>query len=585
MFRVIVSVIFCVTLWSSVAQGQNREPVWVQIEAQPSLTQAQERIRSYASSLTNVSGFALGGGWYGIVLGPYAADDARDLLRRYRRDGLIPGDSFIAYTSSFQQQFWPAAPTTPPVQAPSPATLQASAEAGEPASEAQQTPPAPAQEPPETIAQARASEARLTADERAALQTALAWAGHYTAAIDGAFGRGTRNAMAAWQAANGHTANGVLTTAQRTELTAQYNAVFNGLGLERLVDSGAGIALKAPRKVIEFSEYSPPFAKYESASDINARLLLISQDGTEDTLRGLYDIMQTLEIVPPTGPRSITETQFTLVGESATFISHTEVSLEAGQIKGFTLIWPAGDEERRSRLLAEMSGSFERLDGVLDPTEGVDDQSIDLVAGLEIRRPKLSRSGFFLDAAGHIVTTTEIVDACASLTIEQDLAVSVLANDSQTGIALLKTAVPLSPAKSAELTQRNPLLQSEVAVAGFSYEGVLGAPTLTFGRLDDVKGLQGEPFVKRLALAALPGDAGGPVFDETGAVLGMLLPPQPGPRQLPKEVRFAIGSESIRQLAQNAGLVTGQTEPTGRIAPEDLTTQAQDMTVLVSCWD
>jgi len=40
----------------------------------------------------------------------------------------------------------------------------------------------------------------------------------YNAAIDGSFGRGTRNSMAAWQEANGYEINGILTTAQRAEL-------------------------------------------------------------------------------------------------------------------------------------------------------------------------------------------------------------------------------------------------------------------------------------------------------------------------------------------------------------------------------
>ena len=61
-----------------------QERVFIQIEAQPSLTQAEAALRGYASRLDNVNGFSLGGGWYGIALGPYSPDDAGQLLRNLR---------------------------------------------------------------------------------------------------------------------------------------------------------------------------------------------------------------------------------------------------------------------------------------------------------------------------------------------------------------------------------------------------------------------------------------------------------------------------------------------------------------------
>jgi len=83
------------TFWFSVAASA-QQPVWVQIEAQPTLNAAQDRVRAYAAQLEDVSGYSIGGGWYGIVLGPYSRDDADTLLRQYKREGRIPSDSFIA---------------------------------------------------------------------------------------------------------------------------------------------------------------------------------------------------------------------------------------------------------------------------------------------------------------------------------------------------------------------------------------------------------------------------------------------------------------------------------------------------------
>ncbi|MEX0370656.1 MAG: peptidoglycan-binding domain-containing protein, partial [Tateyamaria sp.] len=191
--------------------------VWIQIEAQPSLTAATDRARIYAADLPDVNGFALGGGWYGIALGPYARQDAEQVLRVYRAEGVIPRDSYIALGSAFRQQFWPVGANVlnrGAVQAPV-----------QPTTDAADTPAAAAPAPPpadETPAEAQRSERALTRDEREALQVALKWAGTYQGAIDGAFGRGTRNAMAQWQEQKGFDVTGILTTQQRAALLKDY---------------------------------------------------------------------------------------------------------------------------------------------------------------------------------------------------------------------------------------------------------------------------------------------------------------------------------------------------------------------------
>jgi hypothetical protein len=125
-----------------------------------------------------------------------------------------------------------------------------------------------------------------------------------------------------------------------------------------------------------------------------------------------------------------------------------------------------------------------------------------------------------------------------------------------------------------------------VMVAGYSYEDRLPAPVMTFGTLAEVTGLSGEPGLKRLALQALPGDAGGPVLDATGAVIGVLLPQKAeNGKQLPPDVHFAYSASGIAGLLSKAGVAPGQAARTGAVAPSDLTDLGTGMTVLVSCWD
>ncbi len=553
------------------AGAEGSGEVWVQIEAQPTLAEAQASARRYARDLPDVNGFAVGRGWYGIALGPYTEAEAARVLDVYRREGVIAGDSYIAPSSDYGRRFWPAgaepfAPEAPQVAQADPV-------------------PEPATIPDESPREALASESRLSRDEMADLQIALEWAGFYRGQIDAAFGPGTRAAMAGWQRENGHEPTGVLTTRQRAEVLRQYNAVLEDLGVETVRDTRAGIALALPLGVVAFDRHEAPFAHYLATGDLPAQVLLISQPGDRATLTALYDIMQTLEIVPPNGPRALTSEGFTLTGEGAETVSYTRVWLRGREIKGFTLIWPRGDEARRTRLLEMMEKSFAPLPGTLEaiaaPATG---QRIDLVAGLDVRRPDRSRSGFFVDARGAVLTTAEAVRGCARITLDETIDADIAHIDEALGVAVLRPREALAPAQIAQFRDDLPSVLSRVAVAGYSYEGLLGAPTVTFGQLAALEGLDGETHLKRLALSARAGDAGGPVLDGGGAVLGMLVPFEAAGRSLPEGVSFAATNGALRAVLVASGVSPRAATASPDLSGEALTDRAVAITVLVGCW-
>ncbi len=573
----IVSAIFLVLLFGlRAANAQQDLGVWVQVEAQPSLRDAQERAQVYSRSLPDVNGFRLNSGWYAIVIGPYLRSDAEQVLSVYRAEGQIPADSYIAVSNSFAQQFWPiganvlnrgtvATPVEPSEQIQENATLQ------------------PSQE---TRSQALRGERLLTEQERKDLQMALQASGFYNATIDGAFGAGTRRSMQEWQSFNGYEPTGVLTTLQRKALMDAYNAPLDSVGMGKYTDARAGIELDLPLNVMAFDRYQAPFVHFKPASDLNAKAMLISQKGTPATLRALYDVMQSLEIVPLGGPRELRGNSFSIEGRGKGIVSYTQATLENGNIKGFTLIWPEGDDARRVRVLAAIQNSFNVTNAVLDDGAGAEaEQSIDLVSGLRIRKPRLSRSGFFADPNGSILTVSEVAAGCARITLEGDQNVQVAWSDTDLGVAVLRPTQTLAPISVAELNPSKPRIQSNVAVSGFSYEGALGAPTLTFGQIADIRGLDGEEGVKRLDLSALPGDAGGPVFDDSGNVVGMLMPSPSSDRTLPQSVSLAANVERLTEVLAKAGVAGQPGQNTGQISPGELSRRANGMTVLIHCWD
>jgi peptidoglycan hydrolase-like protein with peptidoglycan-binding domain len=559
-----MAMIAVAVIWSTDASAQGAS--WLQVEARQNEAQARERANDYAARLPDVSGFRLASGWYAVVLGPYPEAEAAARLAQLRFSRAVPIDSFLSDGDNFRARYFG-----------SDDVVAVAAEPIDP------LPPLKAGE--ETPAEARTAERAMSRDERELVQIALRWEGFYNSSIDASFGPGTRRAMSTWQESVRFEPTGVLTTNQRRQLLEGYLNALEALNMTPLIESNAGIEINLPTGLVEFDRYEPPFAHFTSKTDDGVTALLISQTGDAATLQALYDIMQTLEIVPLDGSRAFRRRDFTLTGENDRIVSHTYARLEGDAIKGFTLIWPTGDEKRRRLALSSMEESFRATDGVLPDTAGSAAQNIDLLAGLEIRRPERSRSGFYVDAAGAVLTTAAAVSQCSRITLDDDIDAEVAAEDASLGLALLRPVQALAPLAIASLAANEPRLQSDVAVAGYSFGGVLGAPSLTYGTFADVKGLDGDARVQRLEVASEPGDAGGPVFDGFGAVMGMLLDSSNNGRTLPAGVAFAADAPVLAAFLIANGLDLPASSETDDIAPEDLTLLAADMTVLVSCWN
>jgi len=230
-----------------------------------------------------------------------------------------------------------------------------------------------------------------------------------------------------------------------------------------------------------------------------------------------------------------------------------------------------------------MQDSFVMTEGSLVATDSDEAaQSVDLLSGLELRKPKQSRSGFYVDGRGTVVTVASTVGNCERITLDgaYDAEVTATAN----GLALLRPKEALVPLGFARFAPNLGRLRSQIAVSGYSYEGALTAPTLTFGTLQDLRDLSGDTRFKRLDLLALSGDVGGPVLDEMGAVSGMLTPLDAGGRTLPEGTAFALKSEEITAFLTENGVSPVTARGGVELGAEALLTQGTEITVLVSCW-
>ena len=569
---------------------------WVQVEARQSASSTQDRAREFAARLDNVAAFYLADGFYGIFIGPFDAPGAEAELARLLAANAIPADSFVKNGQYFQDQVWPiagAAPAPAPVVQPEPTptvrpTLRP-AIVPEPAEVDDTFAPHNASiydpEDPQ-LAEARAAEDALPPQDRLKLQRALRWAGLFDGENDGDFADDTRLAMQDWQEAEGLPVTGILTEEERDTLIAAYDAPLEGMNMRLVRDAASGIQMQIPTDVVAFTEYQPPFVRFEASGDMpEAQVLFISQPGDLNVLTQLYEVMQVLDFMPPEGPRRLANDGFEIEGAGDKLHSHISVTLRDGAIKGFALIWPAGDNPRRTRILEDMQNSFQRLGGTLDPnvvTPASDDTA---VTGLSVRQPRLSRAGFYVAEDGAVITTTEVIESCERITFDREAEASVAYTDADLGLALLRPDAAIAPAAIARFDITTPDPRDRIAVAGYPFNGVLSTPTLTYGEVVDVQGLAGDTRFDRLSVLSRTGDAGGPVLDETGALRGMLIPrPAGSDGILPTEVNFALNARTIAAMLDVEGIIVQEKNDAEALSPVALTRAAEAITVLVSCW-
>ncbi|MDT2083996.1 MAG: serine protease [Planktomarina sp.] len=583
--------IFIFLVWGHSAIGQLApdQYVWIQVEARPDLKSAMNRIKVYRTKISNVVGFEIEGGWFGITLGPYKSHIADALLAEFKEKGLIPPDSFVARRVTYGSQFYTPRTSSPQLiteqslnQAEVDTTTQVVTEiaiATETATELELS-------DAEKLEITKISENALTFDEKKYLQRALAWANHYQGAIDGLYGPETRQAILDWQIKNRYPHTGFMAPAERSLLLNKYTSVISKLNLVQISNLRAGITLLVPRGILGPAKYEAPFVRFEATDNSNTQIILISQAGDATRLKALFEVIQTLDIVPKGGILNLGEAGFSIETSNNELFTTGFAKLIDGKIKGAILVWPSEDEARRLRLKAQIFDSFGSLGGVLPEAEFFETGLLpkDLISGLKIRQPIFARSGVFLNAEGVVLTANRDLELCGSIELGFGTQAKVKAFNSH--LAVLTPMEKISPPGITSF-QLGPLkAPRRITAGGYSFGGSLGAPTLTRGLLQELGDLSGNDKISRLQIDTLPGDAGGPIYDSGGNVIGILLPKSAETeRQLPNNVNFSANWNLISSLLNEANISISLTEDKPHPDLISLSDAAKNTIALITCWE
>ena len=133
-------------------------------------------------------------------------------------------------------------------------------------------------------------------------------------------------------------------------------------------------------------------------------------------------------------------------------------------------------------------------------------------------------------------------------------------------------------------------LSEDVLVAGNPYgELFSNSIKITKGIVSSNKGMGDDSGQVQMDAAVQPDNSGGPVYDENGNIVGVVISRLNGLKvakaigSLPKNVNFGIKASALRQFLTSAGLPTKWSNRTKRKSTKELAQIAKNQTVMVVC--
>ncbi|WP_298878905.1 S1C family serine protease [uncultured Bradyrhizobium sp.] len=203
-------------------------------------------------------------------------------------------------------------------------------------------------------------------------------------------------------------------------------------------------------------------------------------------------------------------------------------------------------------------------------------------------------TGFVISAAGHIVTNNHVIDGCSelkgNLTGEAAMVLRVVSADPNNDLALLQAPSTATFKEFARIRDRSFHSGDSVVAIGFPYHGLLTSDfTVTTGIVSSLSGMRNDTRFLQISAPVQPGNSGGPLFDTSGQIVGVVTGKIPGLRiaaltgDIPENINFAIKTGALRDFLDNSVVPYQTAEPKGELKTADIAGNARAYTMLISC--
>ena len=202
-----------------------------------------------------------------------------------------------------------------------------------------------------------------------------------------------------------------------------------------------------------------------------------------------------------------------------------------------------------------------------------------------------SGTGFVISDQGYVLTNSHVVKGCVEPKVFPSSGLMftgrVLAKDEKSDLAVIATALRPTTVPGFRTAVK---LGESVAIFGYPFAGLLsssgnfstGNVTATKGIADDISWLQ-------ISAPVQPGNSGGPLLDETGNVVGVVvakldaLKMAEAAKDIPQNINFAIRA-AIATAFLEANNIDFKTGDRGAVRPStEIAEQAKRISVRIQC--
>jgi S1-C subfamily serine protease len=205
-----------------------------------------------------------------------------------------------------------------------------------------------------------------------------------------------------------------------------------------------------------------------------------------------------------------------------------------------------------------------------------------------------SGTGLVIGADGTVLTNFHVAGKCREITVRRGnaapVAARLVAGDATNDLAVIRA--PLPGAAAAAFRDGSDVRQGDgVIVVGFPWGDHLSTATkLTTGTVSALVGLHDDARKMQISAPVQPGNSGGPVFDESGRVvgvvvssLGTLTNAAVAGGALPQNMNFAIKSGVVRTFLDANAIAYERATSAKPLSAAEIGARAEGLAVYINC--
>ena len=382
--------------------------------------------------------------------------------------------------------------------------------------------------------------AAMTVAERAAIQSDLVWTGDYSGIIDGDFGNRSIAAVRAFQKHIKRPETGILNPHERAQLAVQAKARQDQAGWRRVNDSTTGVSMGLPVKLVPETGRGKDGARW-SSKDGDIEIETFRHHGPSVTLESVAGQLRSVA-----GRKVEYNAQrpdfVVLTGAQGKKKFYIRAHAQGQEVRGFTILYDAAKGSLMEPITVAASNAFAPFSG----------QGTIQIGGEAVRRKVEYTTGLVVSAAGQVLADREATQGCRIIQIRQLGPAERVAEDKDSGLALLQVygAAGLAPvALGSDGASGNTVTLVGIADPRVQEGG--GAISTRSVRLSN--GAADAP--RSLTPAPPPGFSGAVAVDRRGRPFGVVLAkPQVvagPPSDLPATL---VPLDAVRKFLRNRGV-------------------------------